>query len=148
MRRFLLMSVFGLVGLTHCIEAAAQPLISAAEAALPDAPKSSGSFTRGVARGPGIALVSPGSGALSSPFDLDIAFELRGARAIDRESVRVLYVKEPIVNITDRLQKAIHANGIKLSGVEMPPGEHLLRVVLRDQDGRESRADFSLKIAR
>lgn len=127
-------------------QTAAEPLISVAEAALPDAKHASDRFTRGIARGPGITLLSPASGPLRSPFDLDVLFESRGARAIDKDSVRVLYVKDPIVNITDRVQKAIHAHGIKLNRVEMPPGEHLLRIVLRDQDGRESRADFTLKV--
>lgn len=140
--------VIFIVGLFPSAQTLAEPLISAAEAALPDAKQASDRFTRGVARGPGITLLSPASGPLSSPFDLDVLFEPRGARAIDKDSVRVLYVKDPVLNITDRVQKAIHAQGIKLNGVEMPPGEHVLRILLRDQEGRESRADFSLKVTR
>ncbi len=136
------------VALIACERTVAQPLISAAEAALPNAPQPADRFTRGIARGPGITLLSPASGPLTSPFDLDVVFEPRGARAIDKDSVRVLYVKDPVLNITDRVQKAIHAQGIKLNGVEMPPGEHVLRILLRDQEGRESRADFSLKVTK
>ena len=117
-------------------------LISADEAKLPDAPTLS---TRAITRGPAVKLVSPDSGNKES-FPLNVAFEARGSSKIDPASVQVLYLKNPQVDLTERIRSAISAGGIKLSSVSAPPGDHPLRVLVRDDEGRQGSATIKLSI--
>ena len=115
----------------------AAPLITAKEAALPAA---SGTLaTRGISRGPAIKLSSPEADVpVSSPFDFKVLFEARGEGKIDPNSVKVVYMKSPFVDLTPRLKPAITPTGINFSKAEVPPGTHTIRVTVKDLDGRET----------
>jgi hypothetical protein len=122
-------------------------LISATEAALP--PAVSGPPTRGISRGPGVKLLSPEADTpVSGPVTLKLSFEGRGGEKIDPSSVRVVYMKSPLVDLTPRLQSAISANGIDLGQAEIPPGEHTLRVTVKDTAGRETSSTMKLVIVK
>ncbi len=125
----------------------AAPLITPEEAARPAQPESSN--TRGISRGPGVALVGPSAdlGAVKSPFDLKIAFEARGGKAIDPASVKVMYMRSPAVDLTPRLQAGINGEGISLAGAEVPVGEHDLKVTVADVDGRKTTKVLRLVVA-
>lgn len=115
----------------------AAPLITAKEAALPAA---SGTLaTRGISRGPAVKLSSPEADVpVSSPFDFKVLFEARGEGKIDPNSVKVVYMKSPFVDLTPRLKSAITPTGINFSKAEVPPGTHTIRVTVKDLDGRET----------
>lgn len=115
----------------------AAPLITAKEAALPSA---SGTLaTRGISRGPAVKMSSPEADVpVNSPFDFKVLFEARGEGKIDPNSVKVVYMKSPFVDLTPRLKTAISPSGINFSKAEVPPGTHTIRVTVKDLDGRET----------
>ena len=127
--------------------ALAAPLILTEEAALPDA--AAGLVTRGIGRGPGIRIASPADGsALKSPFVLKLDFESRGGVQIDPASVRVAYLKATPVDLTPRLKGSISAAGINFLNAEAPEGKHVLKVTVKDVDGRETSSVVTLLIGK
>ena len=123
-------------------------LISLKEAKLPEA---SGSLkTRGITRGPAIKVSSPDLTAseIKSPFDLKVFFESRGGNKVDPNAVKVSYLKSTEVDLTPRLQGAITAGGIDFSKAEVPPGEHAIKITVKDVDGRESSTVINLNVAK
>lgn len=121
----------------------AAPLITAKEAKLPDA---AGSLnTRGISRGPGIKVVSPEAGAQNmGPFEFKVDFEPRGGATIDKSSVKVIYMKSPTVDLTPRIKAATTDNGIDLKNAEIPPGDHQIRITVKDSEGREASTTTTL----
>ena len=116
-------------------------LISDDEARLPAAASMS---ARGVTRGPGVKLLSPEAGKKDG-LPLKLSFEPRGSAQIDTASVQVTYLKSPTVDLTPRLKASIRPEGIDLSAVAMPPGEHSIRVSVKDDEGRLGSAVITLK---
>lgn len=133
------------LGIFLCGQAFAEPLITLKEASLPEA---SGTLsTRGIARGPGVKLVSPDSGqTISSPFDLKLAFQARGDGKIDSDSVKIYYLKANPVDLTDRLKKGISKEGLEFLKAEVPPGKHTLRVTVKDIEGHETNSLITLLV--
>jgi hypothetical protein len=135
---------FALMGtLSHSV-----PLITPKEAKLPDA---NGSLkTRGISRGPAIKVTSPDLAApeIKSPFDLKVMFESRGGNKIDPAAVKVSYMKASEDDLTSRLQSAITEAGIDFAKAEVPPGEHAIKITVKDVDGRESSTVLNLIIAK
>lgn len=131
-----------LAGVAH-----AAPLITPEEAARPAAADTA--LTRGISRGPGVRLVAPEAelGAVKSPFDFRVAFEPRGGRQIDPASVKVVYLRSPAVDLTPRLQAGIDGQGIRLSGAEVPAGQHDLKITVADTDGRKTSRVLRLVVA-
>lgn len=127
---------------------AGEMLITKAEATLP-APPDLGSFaTRGLTRGPRVEQVSPdprGKGA-KSPFPLEIKFVAHNDTTVDPKSVKVTYLKSPSVDLTPRLKGHISPAGIDLGDAEVPPGTHMLRVEVRDSQGRAGTAIVKLSV--
>jgi len=127
--------------------AVAAPLISAKEAALPAA---SGTLaTRGISRGPAVKLASPEADTPAvAPFDFKVYFEPRGDAKIDPASVKVIYMKSPFVDLTPRMKNAISASGIDFAKADVPPGTHLIRVSVKDTDGRETNSVLTLVVTK
>lgn len=127
--------------------AAAETLISEAEAKLPPSTDVA-MTTRGLTRGPGIELVSPSADrAVPSPLPLKVKFVARNNVGIDLDSVKITYVKAQSVDLTDRIKKHMTADGIDMSGAEVPPGTHHLRINLKDKQDRTSTATIKLVVA-
>jgi len=125
----------------------AAQLISPKEAALPAA--ANAPTTRGISRGPAVKLGSPEADTpVISPFDFRVLFEARGDAKIDPTSVKVIYLKSPFVDLTPRLKNAISANGIDFSKAAVPPGTHLIRISVKDSDGRETNSVLTLVVAK
>jgi hypothetical protein len=123
------------------------PLISPKEAELPNAPPTLS--TRGISRGPAIKLNSPEVDApVVSPFEFKVSFDARGDSKIDPNSVKVIYMKSPFVDLTPRLKNAISANGIDFSKAEVPPGTHTIRITVKDSEGRETNSVVNLVVAK
>ncbi len=126
--------------------AIAVDLITAKEAQLPAA---AGELkTRGISRGPAIKVLSPdvGSAPISAPFDLKVQFESRGGKKIDPASVKVTYLKSPMVDLTGRMKPAISESGISFEKAQVPPGDHAVRITVKDVEGRESNSVINLAV--
>mgnify|MGYP006292343305 FL=1 len=133
---------------TFCIavSANAAPLISPKEAALPNA--KGALSTRGISRGPTIKLNAPTSESVESPFDFRMTFEPRGDAKIDPDSVKVIYLKFPYVDLTPRVKAAISSSGIDFPKAEVPPGHHSIRVTVKDTEGRETNSVFNIEVVK
>ena len=122
-------------------------LITADEAAQPA--QSTGELNRrGVTRGPKIVLVSPASAAATSPLHVQFKFETFGGARIDTKDVKVVYLKKPAIDLTDRVKPFVQGSGIDIDQAEMPPGQHVIRVDVTDSDGRAGTGLFTLNVAR
>jgi len=126
-----------------CAAAQAAPLVTEEEAKMPNAPAIA---TRGVTRGPGITMISPTT--VKSPFDLKVGFEARGGAKIDPDSVKVHYMKTPLVDLTDRVKGGIKDGGIDFAKAEMPAGEHPIRVTVKDSEGRSTSSVMTVNVVK
>jgi hypothetical protein len=126
--------------------ASATPLITDDEARLPPPKGAISANTRGILRGPKVEVISPNEAA-HSPLRLQLKFESFGGARIDIESVKVLYLRTPNVDLTARVRPFIQADGIDMPEAELPPGEYLVRVDVKDSDGRPGSASFTLRIS-
>ncbi|MEY4749589.1 MAG: hypothetical protein RIQ60_1803 [Pseudomonadota bacterium] len=126
--------------------ARALDLVSEDEAHRPDA--EAVGLTRGITRGPAIQLVTPESdtGSIKGPFKMVVNFKARGGSQIDPRSIEVLYLKQPPVDLTQRLAAGIRPEGIDLDGLALPPGQHRLLVRVADQEGRSSDLVVQIKV--
>ena len=127
--------------------AVAAPLITAKESALP--PAAGTLATRGISRGPAVKLTSPEADTpVAAPFDLKVNFEPRGDAKIDPSSVKVVYMKSPFVDLTPRLKNAISASGIDFAKADVPAGTHVIRVTVKDSEGRETNSVLNLVVTK
>jgi hypothetical protein len=83
-------------------------IVSAEESRLPEGQVLA---TRAITRGPGISL-SSGQEVQASSFPLNIKFEPRGGVALDVASLKVEYLKQPIVDVTERVRVGIRGDSI------------------------------------
>ncbi|UYO56343.1 hypothetical protein [Rhodopseudomonas palustris] len=125
---------------------AGQVLITEDEAKLPPPKGAVAADRRGILRGPKIQFVADGD-TVHSPTRLRLKFESFGGTKIDPDSVKVTYLRTPNVDLTPRLKPFIQANGIDIPDAELPQGEHMLRVDLKDSDGRPGTTSFVLKVS-
>lgn len=129
------------------VQAQTLQLITSDEAKLPNA---TGQIaTRGITRGPGIKVLSPDPTlkSIKGPFDLKIAFEPRGGSKIDPASATITYLKTPAVDLTARVKSGIKPEGIEISKAAVPPGEHQIRVTVKDDEGRQTSQVVTLTVA-
>jgi hypothetical protein len=126
---------------------AAQVLITAEEAALPPPKGAVATERRGITRGPKVDVVTP-AGELRSPTRFQLKFEPYGGAKIDPESVKITYMRTPNVDLTPRVKSFVQPTGIDMPEVELPVGEHMVRVDVKDTDGRAGTTSFVLKVAR
>ena len=136
---------FGLVAIVLFTAGTAQAtqLITEDEAKLPPPKGAIAVDRRGILRGPKVEIVSP-SGAAHSPLRLQLKFESFGGATINPDSVKVIYLRSPNVDLTARVKPFIQANGIDMPQAELPPGEYTVRVDVKDSDGRPGTASFTL----
>ncbi len=57
------------------------------------------------------------------------------------------YLKSPVVDLTSRIKPFVQPTGIDMPDAQLPPGEHLVRIDIKDSDGRPASVSFLLKIA-
>ena len=124
---------------------AAQVLITPEEAALPPPKGAVATERREITRGPKVDVVT-GTGELRSPMRFKLKFEPHGGAKIDPDSVRVIYLRTPNVDLTSRIRSFVQPTGIDMPEVELPAGEHMVRVDVKDSDGRVGTTSFVLKV--
>ena len=126
--------------------AVAAPLITPEEAALPPLKGAVPNSARGITRGPKIQ-VSEAEGLQPSPMRFLIKFQTFGGSKIDLDALKVTYLKSPVVDLTSRIKPFAQVTGIDMPDAQLPPGEHLVRVDVKDSEGRTASTSFLLKIA-
>ena len=125
---------------------AAHVLITQDEANLPPPKGAIAVDRRGVTRGPKIILVGDIE-PMHSPVHLQLKFESFGGAKIDEDSVKVTYLRTPNVDLTPRIKPFVQVTGIDVPDAELPVGDHMVRVDVKDSDGRSGSASFVLQVA-
>ena len=124
-------------------------LVSAEEAARPDAPPR---LVRGLFPGPTIRLAVPSESALGqplrSPLHLRIEFVPHNGSRVDPSSVRMTYLKSPMVDLTPRIAPAVAEQGIDLAQIALPPGHHSFQISATDSNGNRGVAVYTLSVAK
>jgi hypothetical protein len=120
-------------------------VITEEEAKLPSSKGGALIDRRGITRSPRIELILE-SEQLHSPMHLNLKFTAFGGAKIDTASVKVTYDKNPPVDLTPRLKEFVAPTGIEIPDADLPVGDHVIRVELKDSDGRLGVASFTLKI--
>ena len=140
--------LLGLVaaGLLFSGSSRATQLITEEEAKLPPPKGAVAADRRGILRGPKVEFVSP-SDSVSSPLHLVLKFDSYGGAKIDPDSVKVMFLRTPNVDLTARVKPFIQADGININDAELPPGDYTVRVDVKDSDGRPGTAIFTIKVA-
>jgi hypothetical protein len=135
---------------TAAAPAAAFELVTPAEAALPPGTLPTLDLRGSPTRGPLVTVVSPppGAGLMHSPVDLKLQFRAFGGAEIDPNSVVVTYLKDPAIDITQRLTPFISAAGITVSQADVPAGKHQFWIELKDKDGRIGGGEFSFQVTK
>lgn len=141
MRSFLLTSTAVMVLASSSGLAVAQvKLITEAEA---QTPSQSVPSTRAITRGPGISLKSP-SEVTGKLFAFKVLFEPRGGAKIDAATIKFEYLKQPPIDLTDRLKAGLNGNSLEILQASVPAGTHPIRVSVRDTEGREGQTVIRL----
>jgi hypothetical protein len=125
---------------------ASHVLITEDEARLPPPKGALTADRRGITRGPKIEVIVDGE-QVHSPVHLQLKFESFGGAKIDPDSIRVTYMKTPTVDLTERIKSFVRANGLDMPDAELPPGDHMIRVDIKDSEGRVGTTSFVLKIS-
>ena len=125
---------------------ASHVLITEDEARLPPPKGAIMADRRGITRGPKIEVIVDGQ-QVHSPVHLQLKFESFGGAKIDPDSIKVTYMKTPTVDLTDRIKSFVQASGMDMPDAELPPGDHMIRVDIKDSVGRIGSTSFVLKIS-
>jgi hypothetical protein len=120
-------------------------LITPEEAKLP-APKQIAS-SRAITRGPRIEVSNLDDGKLHSPLHFRLRFLAFGGSTIDLNTVAVTYLRGSNIDLTERIKPFVRSTGIDIPDAEVPPGEHAIRVDIKDSDGRSATTDFVLAVS-
>jgi hypothetical protein len=125
--------------------AQALQLITDEEAKLPPPKGAVALDKRGILRGPRVEYVSPGD-TVHSPLHLQLKFQSFGGAKIDLDSVRIIYLRAPNVDLTPRIKPFVQSTGIDIPDAELPPGEYMVRVDVKDSEGHSGTTSFVLKV--
>ncbi len=141
MRSFVSTTVMAIVlGGLPWMASAETKLITEAEAQTPNLQVPA---TRAISRGPGISLQSPADVAAKS-FAFKLAFEPRGGAKIDESTLKIEYLKQPVIDLTSRFKPGLNGNVLELAKASVPAGAHPIRVSVRDSEGREAQTVIRL----
>jgi hypothetical protein len=121
-------------------------LISEEEAKLPPPKGAVAVDRRGITRGPKIEVVGEKE-PYHSPVHLQLKFESFGGAKIALDSLRVIYLRTPNVDLTERVKSFVGPTGLDMPDAELPPGDHMIRVDIKDSDGRSGSMSFLLKVS-
>lgn len=128
---------------------AAEPvqLITSEEAGAP-APDAVGGALRNLTRGPGVDTQGTlGTGVAGKPLRLAVKFLPSNGVPVDPENVRVIYRRQPALDVTARVKAFITPQGIEAPAVLVPPGKHIIEIEAVDKEGRIGRAQMTLTVA-
>lgn len=124
-------------------------LITQDEAKLPAAPVVQ-IATRGLTRGPTVDQVSPPADAMvpdGASLTIDITFAAHNGSSVDPDKVRVTYLKQPEIDLTQRLKPFITPKGIDATDVQVPAGVHMIKIEVTDSEGRSTTQIMKIQVA-
>lgn len=116
-------------------------LVSEEEARRPD---QTIKLTRAISRGPTVKLIS-NSAVDAKAFQFKIALEPKGGAQLDTHSLKIEYLKNPPVELAERLKTALVGNYLTIPVASLPKGNHSFKVSVKDTDGREGQSIISLE---
>jgi hypothetical protein len=119
-------------------------LITPEEAKLP-APKQIAPG-RAITRGPRIEVAGIEDVKLHSPLHFSLLFRAFGGSSIDLDSVSVTYLRGSNIDLTQRVRPFLRPSGIDIPDAEVPPGDHAIRIDLKDSDGRIATKTFLMPV--
>ena len=98
----------------------------------------------------GVARKRPPPVRSNRPVKLKLKFECFGGSKIDTDSIKIIYLKNPEVDLTKRVKPFIAEDGkaLEMDAARVPPGDHMIKVDLKDSDGRPATVSFLLKVAK
>ena len=149
MRSVIVCWCFLALALSGHTASAGNVLIKSEEAALPSASTAAKIplVTRAITRRPDVALILPEKSA-TSPFALRFKFQAHGGSTIKPDTFHLIYLKNPVVDLTARVRPFVTANGVEMAEAEAPPGRHMIEVKISDSDGRETSDAFVLDVTK
>jgi hypothetical protein len=104
---------------------------------------------RNVTRGPLVEQVTPDPTArVHSPLPLKIKFAGRNNAKIDPADIKATYLKKTPIDVSERLRKHAAPDGIEMPEAEAPPGTHIIRLEVKDSQGRTTTTLIKLVIER
>jgi hypothetical protein len=101
----------------------------------------------------GVVLITPEEATLPlpkqlvSPLRFKLIFRAFGGSTIDPSTLVVTYLRGSNIDLTQRVKKFVQPGGIDVPDAEVPPGEHAIRVEVKDSDGRTGTANVFLAVA-
>jgi hypothetical protein len=99
--------------------------------------------------GPKIKVVEPPADAeFKAPIRLIISFIPREGTTVDLKSFKLEYLKLFSIDITGRVAGYVGLGGVNVEKADFPPGDHKLRITLKDNQGGISQQVYSVKIAK
>jgi hypothetical protein len=119
-------------------------LITPEEAKLP-APRDIAS-SRAITRGPRIEVSDLEDAKMHSPLHFKLKFRAFGGSTIDLNTLAVTYLRGSNVDLTPRVRAFVQPTGIDIPDAEVPPGEHAIRIELKDSEGRSATTSFLLAV--
>ena len=141
MRSFVTTTVMTIVlGSLPWMARAETKLITEAEAQTPNLNVPA---TRAITRGPGISLQSP-TEVTAKSFAFKLAFEPRGGAKINESTLKIEYLKQPVIDLTARFKPGLNGNLLELPQASVPAGAHPIRVSVHDSEGREAQTVIRL----
>ena len=101
------------------------------------------------ATGPQIEVVEPPPDAeYKAPIRLIINFVPREGTQVDLKSFRLEYLKLISIDITGRVAEYLGPTGVRIERADLPPGNHKLRITIKDTKGGIGQQVYSVKIAK
>jgi hypothetical protein len=101
------------------------------------------------ATGPRIEVVEPPADAeYRAPIRLIISFMPREGTQVDLKTFKLEYLKVISIDITGRVAGYLEPTGVRIEKADLPPGDHKLRITLKDTKGGISQQVYSVKIAK
>ena len=121
-------------------------LITTDEAKLPAAASEK---SRGIRPRVTIEQISPQRDAgVKSPVHLIVKFTPHNETSVDLSTLKVFYLKQPLIDLTDRIAPYASKAGIDMPNAEIPPGTHLIRFRLTDSQGSWAAGTITLIVLR
>jgi hypothetical protein len=71
--------------------------------------------------------------------------EPKGGAKLDSHSFKIEYLKNPPIELTERLKFAFTGNQLTIPAASIPKGVHKFKVSVKDTDGREGNSVIALE---
>lgn len=130
------------------ISCSAEELITEQEASLPPATNIE-QPTRGLTRGPTIEQVLPDPEKQTpGPINVQIKFRTYNSVPIDLGTIKATYMRFPNIDLTEKFKKYVTSEGFTMKNMDVPAGNHSIRIDIKDTQGREGSAIIKMIVVK